>query len=60
VTYDILQAAMFGLTDTRSLLQEATAFINVNLNFHGSFNGEDHKITTLCMTLLTCAIILVS
>lgn len=49
-----------GLTDTMTLQQEATTFINVNLYFHGSFNGEDRKATTLCMTLLSCSIILMS
>lgn len=49
-----------GPIDTVSLLQEAATFADVNLYFHGSFNGEDHKATTLYMTLLSYSTTLVS
>lgn len=51
---------LFGPIDTASLLQDAITFEDVNLCFHGSFNGEDHKVTTLYMTLLSCSTVLVS
>lgn len=51
---------MFGPVDTVSLPQEATSFVDVNLYFHGNFNGEDHKATTLYMTLLSYSTILTS
>lgn len=44
MTSNTLQAAVCPYR--HSLLQEATTFVNGNLYFHGSFNGEDYKATT--------------